>query len=113
MTIYYGGEWMTFLEEAKGFLGITETSVFDNELVPLISTCLVTLADFKMVDYNEDIDTCLGTTPKEYLPWVKQWILLSVRLLFDPPASDTIRKSLVESRDEMLFRISTARRGEG
>lgn len=98
MTIYYGGERMPFLEEAKGFLGIAETSVFDNELIPLISTCLVTLADFKMVDYNEDIDTCLGTVPKEYLPWVKQWILLSVRLLFDPPASDTIRPWLKKLR---------------
>lgn len=113
MTIYYGGERMTFLEEAKGFLGISETTVFDNELVPLISTCLVTLADFKMVEYNDNIDKCLETAPKEYLPWVKQWILLSVRLLFDPPASDTIRKSLVESRDEMLFRISTVNREEG
>lgn len=113
MTIYYGGERMTFLEEAKRFLGIAETSVFDNELIPLISTCLVTLADFKMVEYNDDINKCLETAPKEYLPWVKQWILLSVRLLFDPPASDTIRKSLVESRDEMLFRISTVNRGEG
>lgn len=113
MTIYYGGERMPFLEEAKGFLGIAETTVFDNELVPLISTCLVTLADFKMVEYNDNIDKCLETAPKEYLPWVKQWILLSVRLLFDPPASDTIRKSLVESRDEMLFRISTVNRGEG
>lgn len=96
----------------KGVGGIVEMDEsFDDDIILHINTTLSELAQlgvgpkegFEINDKNTTWQDFIGDD--KLLNMVKTYIVLNVRMLFDPPASGTAAKSFEQQIDKLGWRI--------
>lgn len=102
----------SILTSIKKLLGITEEyEHFDKDIVLYINTVFPILTQLGVGPKEGFTITDESTTWKEYLgddkrfEFIKTYIYLKVRLLFDPPASGTIVESINQTIKEIEWRI--------
>lgn len=102
----------SILTSIKKLLGITEEyEHFDKDIVLYINTVFPILTQLGVGPKEGFTITDESTTWKEYLgddkrfEFVKTYIYLKVRLLFDPPASGTIVEAINQTIKEIEWRI--------
>jgi len=100
-----------FLEHIKTSLGIsTIEESFGTELLMYMNAIAITLVSFgvtDLIDVTFHKETALPTftlIPK-LEPLCIAYFVLSLRLVFDPPASDTVLRAIKASKDEIEMRI--------
>lgn len=100
---------MTLLDDIKYGIGINPgNDGFDNELLIHINSIAANLVQFGVIDYDVVIDEdtywpILDNFQIESL--VKQYIVIKVKLVFDPSASQSITAALERSIPELEGRI--------
>ncbi len=104
----------SILTSIKRLLGITdECKDFDDELVMHINSALAILSQFgvgpeKGFSITGDAETWNDFMENDArLGFVKSYIHLKVRLLFDPPASSSHVEAIHRTLGELEFRITT------
>lgn len=86
---------------------------FDPDLIDLINNAFATLYQIGLTDNGKPIHiTGHGEKWSDYITdpvyeWVKDYIFLRVRIVFDPPSSSTLLDNLKQARDEYEWRIYT------
>ena len=99
----------------KQLSGINEDEVqFDSEIIMAINSTLAILTQlgvgppqgFSISDKNSMWEDFIGANKK--LEFVKTYVYLKVKLLFDPPLSSAAIDSIKQSIDEYSWRISVA-----
>lgn len=95
----------TILSDIKSLIGIVPTyDAFDNQLLICINSAFATLHQLGvgpeegfLVDANTEWDEYIST---QRLSFIKQYICMKVRVMFDPPTSsfalDAINKQIAE-----------------
>ena len=85
---------------------------FDTDLIIHINSVLQTLnqlgcgvEDFEITGPNETWSDFIGDTFIN-LNWVKSYVYLKVKLLFDPPSSSTLHQAMTEQAAELEWRIN-------
>lgn len=91
----------------------TECSDFDNELIPLINSCLMTLnqngvgvVGYRITDGNQTWSEFLEGS--KILEATVDYVNLSVRIVFDPPSSSTVLAAFQAIQAEYLWRLRHA-----
>jgi len=103
------GDTMTILDDVKYGLGILPTNDgFDNELLININSVAANLVQLGIIDYDIVIDD--GTTWPVLVNFqiealIKQYIIIKVKLIFDPSANQSITEALKGSLPELEGRI--------
>ena len=105
----------SILTSTKKLLGLTEEyEPFDNDIIIYINSALSTLTQlgvgpaegYKIQDETAKWSEYLGNDPR--LEFVKQFVYLKVRLVFDPPASSAVINAYDQMIKELEFRILCA-----
>lgn len=107
------------LQDVKKSIGINpdvEDSTFDDTIVICINSAIDELAelglghigDFSIVSKSETWDDYLSEEYKYLLSTVKQYIITSTKLAFDPPQGGSYMESLKEQKARLEFRIQIA-----
>lgn len=85
---------------------------FDTDLIIHINSVLQTLnqlgcgvEDFEITGPTETWSDFIGDTFIN-LNWVKSYVYLKVKLLFDPPSSSTLHQAMTEQAAELEWRIN-------
>ena len=111
-----GGDYVddSILNSIKAILGLNiDDDVFDQELIMLINTFLMTLQQigvgpqdelFSIEDSSQTWSDYLEE-PTE-LPMVKNYIGIRVRLIFDPPQSSSLDQALRQEIAEYEWRLN-------
>lgn len=114
------------LTSVKNYLGIhKEDDSFDEILVDNTKMSLLEMTDIGVIndadgepDFNEVTNKTtweevmrklypkLDSKVKNLLPYVETFICISVRLLFDPPASRMILQMLKDKKNELIYRLN-------
>lgn len=114
------------LTSVKNYLGIhKEDDSFDEILVDNIKMSLLEMTDIGVIDdadgepdFSEVTNKTtweevmrklyprLDSKVKNLLPYVETFICISVRLLFDPPASQMILQMLKDKKNELIYRLN-------
>ena len=108
----------SILASVRNALGIEHySSVFDNEIVPLINTYLMTLEQlgvgqkaFSIADESLTWSSFLNN--KEQYEGAKTYVVTRVRLAFDPPASAHVANALTDLYKELEWRLSVQKDAE-
>jgi len=109
----------SILTSVKKTVNLTEADdSFDLDIIMHINSTFSTLNQlgvgpddgFEIEDSTETWDAFLGTD-KRY-NFVKSYVYLRVRLLFDPPQSSFLGDSVQKQIDEYVVRINTLREGD-
>lgn len=109
----------SILTSVKKALGLAEEyTAFDADILMHINSAFVTLNQlgigpedgFSIEDKSVLWGTFLGTDKR--LNNVKTWTYLSVRLVFDPPATSFTIDAFQKQLDELTWRISVRREEE-
>ncbi|MGL4521106.1 MAG: phage head-tail connector protein [Bacilli bacterium] len=100
----------TILSDVKDLCGVSDDS-FDNELLLHINSAFFTL-DRVGVD-NKELITSTTTwadvvSEEDKQRGLYQFVMLEVRLIFDPPVNSFVVTAFKERRDELLFGLSVA-----
>lgn len=114
----------SILASTKAALGIVpEYDAFDNQVIMYINTTFSTLYQlgvgpedgFSIDDEEATWDEYLGNN--RLLNLVISYVHISVKMMFDPPASSFVLEAMKEQKAELEFRIlcmvEPTRRGEG
>lgn len=104
---------MSVLNDTKAFLGVEEDDLsFDRELIVLVNSAISVL---KQIGLSSAEAISASTTPwtavlgtRTDLDLVKNYIFMSVKLDFDPPANSFTVSALKEKLEELSWRIRTA-----
>lgn len=105
----------SILISIKKMLGITEEyEHFDADLIMHINSILAVLTQvgvgptegFRISDDSEEWDDFLPAM--KGLDFVKSFIHIRVKLLFDPPQSASLLEAMKSQADELLWRIQVA-----
>lgn len=105
----------SILNSVKKNLGITEEYThFDPDIIMHINTVFSILAQlgvgsedgFSIADESAVWSDYLPDSPK--LNFVKSYVYLKVRLLFDPPTNSSVTEATNRMIDELEWRISVA-----
>ena len=114
------------LTSVKNYLGIhKEDDSFDEILVDNTKMSLLEMTDIGVIDdadgepdFSEVTNKTtweevmrklyprLDSKVKNLLPYVETFICISVRLLFDPPASQMILQMLKDKKNELIYRLN-------
>ena len=114
------------LTSVKNYLGIhKEDDSFDEILVDNTKMSLLEMTDIGVIDdadgepdFSEVTNKTtweevmrklyprLDSKVKKLLPYVETFICISVRLLFDPPASQMILQMLKDKKNELIYRLN-------
>jgi hypothetical protein len=98
------------LEDTKIVLGIIPDNLgFDSELLMFINSAKASLVQFGLTEFDIDIDesTSWPTLDTEALTSLtKHYLMIKVKLTFDPTASETIAKIISGSVVELEGRIN-------
>lgn len=101
----------SILTSIKKLLGITEEyEHFDAEIITHINTTLAILAQlgvgdgFAITDKSVTWNDFIGDDPRGN--FVKSFVGLKVRLLFDPPQSSAVKEAMERTLSELEFRIN-------
>ena len=114
------------LTSVKNYLGIhKEDDSFDEILVDNTKMSLLEMTDIGVIDDTDgepDFSEVTNKTTweevmrklyprldskvKNLLPYVETFICISVRLLFDPPASQMILQMLKDKKNELIYRLN-------
>ena len=114
------------LASVKNYLGIhKEDDSFDEILVDNTKMSLLEMTDIGVIDdadgepdFSEVTNKTtweevmrklyprLDSKVKNLLPYVETFICISVRLLFDPPASQMILQMLKDKKNELIYRLN-------
>jgi len=103
----------SILTSTKKLLGITEEyKHFDPDIIMHINTVLAILTQlgvgdekgFSIEDETATWSDFMSDDPR--LGFVKSFVALKVRLLFDPPQSSVVREAIDRTISELEFRIS-------
>lgn len=103
----------SILTSTKKLLGITEEyEHFDPDIIMHINTVLAILTQLGLGDekgfFIEDKTATwsdfMGDDPR--IGFVKSFVALKVRLLFDPPQSSVVKDAIDKTLSELEFRIS-------
>lgn len=106
----------SILTSTKKNLGIAETyEVFDADIVMYINGVFSTLNQlgigpengFMIEDKTPTWDAFIGTDPR--LNFVKTYVYLNVKLIFDPPNSSYAAEAIKEQLKELGWRINDYR----
>lgn len=100
------------IKQLLGGLDPTYESEFDLDIVTNINSSLATLTQvgvgpdegFEIKDETTTWADYIGNDKR--LNFIKQFIYLDVKLMFDPPQLSFVGSSLKEKRDEYLWRIN-------
>lgn len=104
----------SILDSIKIFLGLsTDDDVFDEELIILINAVFMTLQQIGVgpqdtlfhIEDNSSTWSDYVTNPTE-IPMIKTYIAVRVRLVFDPPTSNTLDQALRQEVSEYEWRLS-------
>ena len=105
----------SILETVKAFIGLSEVDAFDNQILPLINSCINTLnqngagVPIDVIDSTATWSDFRGPV----IPVIdltnscKTYTMLKVKQLFDPPAPNTAGY-VASTLDELLWRIREA-----
>lgn len=102
----------SILTSIKKLLGITEDYThFDGDLIIHINSVLSTLSQlgagpsegFSITGPNETWEDFIGNNPK--IQFVKSYVYLKVKLLFDPPLSSAVAEATNRQISELEWRI--------
>lgn len=104
------------LNDVKQYCGVEkEDSSFDADICGAIDTAMSILCQLGVVKLenlkpiqNESLTWSNFLTDPIQLAMAKQYVKIKVRLMFDPPASGTIRSALEEQANEYEFRAQFA-----
>lgn len=105
----------SILDSTKKLLGIApEDTNFDTDVIISINTVLATLTQigvgppegFTIINKNSKWSDLLQDDKR--LEFVKSYVYIKVRLIFDPPQSQALLDSLERASKELEFRISIA-----
>ena len=114
------------LTSVKNYLGIhKEDESFDEILIDNTRMSLLEMTDIGVIDdadgepdFSEVTNKTtweevmrklypkLDSKVKNLLPYVETFICISVRLLFDPPASKMILHMLKDKKNELIYRLN-------
>ena len=100
------------IKQLLGGLDPTYESEFDLDIITNINSSLATLTQvgvgpdegFEIADETTTWADYIGNDKR--LNFIKQFIYLDVKLMFDPPQLSFVGSSLKEKRDEYLWRIN-------
>ena len=100
------------IKQLLGGLDPTYESEFDLDIITNINSSLATLTQvgvgpdegFEIKDETTTWADYIGNDKR--LNFIKQFIYLDVKLMFDPPQLSFVGSSLKEKRDEYLWRIN-------
>lgn len=107
-------EMPSVLETIKEELGITkQDTAFDRELIVHINSVFAILYQlgvgtdkpFKISGYDERWSEFIDQNDTEF---VKSYMYLKVRLLFDPPQTATMYDAIVKQSQELEWRLNVA-----
>lgn len=107
----------SILTTIKKLLGITEEYThFDPDIVIHINTVFMVLMQlgvgpsegFAINDDSETWDDFKIDTSVMKIEWIKTYIYLKVRLIFDPPASNALIEAINRSISELEWRLNVA-----
>lgn len=105
----------SILNTIKKMLGIVEDyKHFDADLIMHINSVLAVLTQvgvgptdgFQITGETEVWEDLL--LDDKNLEFVKSFVYLRVRLLFDPPMSSTVSETIKQQADELLWRVNVA-----
>lgn len=105
----------SILTSVKKYIGFDESyEVYDDDLLMLINSEFSTLTQlglepdtgFKVVSKDTTWDEVLGGNP--LLEFIKEFVYLRVKIVFDPPSSGSYMDALQKRIDELTFRINVA-----
>ena len=104
----------SILESIKKLLGIeADDKNFDKEIIMHINGVISTLtqlgvgasAGFIIMDDTDTWDDFFGG--EEHLEFIKTYVFLRVRLLFDPPQSSFLLDAITKQIEELTWRINS------
>jgi len=109
---------MSILLDIKTLLGIRDTDAFDTEIVIYINSAFATLRNFRIgpdpafkifkhEDPTDDEDWDAFMEDETDIDSAKEYVWLSVRLMFDPPTIGGVLTAFQERLKELGFRLST------
>lgn len=111
---------MSILSEIKKvIIGYEDDNGFDNELLAYIDFAIGDLVEIESCKKVEDPssasmdDLYIDTEDDSYKYLVRQYILLSVRLSFDPPTISTLYQALDGKKRELMYRLTNYKTKEG
>lgn len=101
------------IDVRKGQQGLESTDdSFDDELIPLINTCLnelvqmgVGLRDFTISDSTATWSQFLGSD-LDHLQAAKTFVTFQTKVLFDPPQSSFVMENINKKLDEIRWRLN-------
>lgn len=103
----------SILTSTKKLLGITEEyEFFDLDIIVCINTALAVLTQlgvgdpngFSISDKTATWSDFMGNDPR--LSFVKSYVHLKSRMLFDPPQSTVVKDAMENALSELVFRIN-------
>lgn len=114
------------LTSVKNYLGIhKEDDSFDEILVDNTKMSLLEITDIGVIDdadgepdFSEVTNKTtweevmrklyprLDSKVKNLLPYIETFVCISVRILFDPPASQIILQMLKDKKNELIYRLN-------
>lgn len=109
----------SILNSVKKMVGLTEADTsYDLDILAHTNSVFSTLNQlgigpddgFEILSDSETWDAFLGSDPR--LNFVKTYMFLRVRLLFDPPVNSFTIESINKNIDELEWRINVVREGD-
>lgn len=107
----------SILTSIKQLLGLTaEYDYFDPDIITHINTAIMSLTQIGVGPSEGFIIEDETVTWKDFIPdatpvrveWIKTYVYLKVRLVFDPPTNSSIIQSINEQIKELEWRLNFA-----
>lgn len=114
-------EIQSILNSVKKKIGGSETYdiAFDHDIIVSINSAFATLhqlgidgKDGKQIRIEDDKTTWDDVIDTTNYEWLKDYVYLHVRLVFDPPTSSFVLDSMKSQLDEMTWRIEVEKDNE-
>ena len=101
----------SILDSVKSYLGIPiDSDAFDTDIIMSINAIMVVLNQFGIGPsepfvVEDNTSTWADLLGEGDVGGVRQYVLMRVRLLFDPPTNNQVMEALKNSIDEFEWRI--------
>lgn len=101
----------SILDSVKSYVGIpTDNNAFDVDLLMSINAIMVVLNQFGIGPSDpfvveDNTQTWVDLLGEDGIGGVRQYVLMRVRMLFDPPTNNQVMEALKNSIDEFEWRI--------
>ena len=114
-------EVQSILESIKKKIGGEETygDAFDHDIIVSINSAFATLHQLGIDDRNgnpihitNSDQTWSDFFDTDRYGWIKDYVYMKVRLVFDPPSNSSVLNSMQSQIDEMVWRIEVERDNE-